>query len=99
MISTMAFKQYNYCKIVFFISIIILFNLHNNVSGLRILKEDQQFLIMQSLPRGSTPSKGANPCTNIPGGKKKGRCMLAQNMKTLISEKNNNTQNQESNHS
>ncbi|TMW90401.1 hypothetical protein EJD97_015770 [Solanum chilense] len=99
----MAFKQYNYCKIckiVFVISIIILFNLHNNVSGMRILKQDQQFLILQSLPRGSSPSKGANPCTNIPGGKKKGRCMLAQNIKTLNSEKkNNNTQRQESNHS
>lgn len=54
---------------------------------MRILKQDQQFLILQSLPRGSSPSKGANPCTNIPGGKKKGRCMLAQNIRTLNSGK------------
>lgn len=55
------------------------------MSGLRILKEDQQqLLVMQSLPRGSIPSKGANPCTNIPGGKKKGRCMLAQNEEKIM---------------
>lgn len=54
---------------------------------MRILKGDQLWLkkninlIIQSLPRGSIPSKGANPCTNIPGGRKKGRCILAQNEK------------------
>lgn len=86
----MALKKYNYCRSIayFFISILIISNFQN-VYGLRILEGEEWLkknteLIIQSLRRGSVPSKGANPCTNIPGGKKKGRCMLAQNEGKVI---------------
>ncbi|KAJ8540323.1 hypothetical protein K7X08_030242 [Anisodus acutangulus] len=113
----MALKNYYFCKITFFISILIFFDFHNNVCGLRILEGDKQWskkntdLIIQSLPRGPVPSKGASPCTNIPGGRKKGRCMLAQNegKKIIASQiynhehkiisENNDTQKQEQSHS
>lgn len=69
---------------VLFISILLLSSFHQKVSGLRILKGEEWLkqttdLIIQSLPRGRVPSSGANPCTNIPGGKRRGRCALAQN--------------------
>nr|GLL27867.1 hypothetical protein BC332_30066 [Ipomoea trifida]GMC92734.1 Threonylcarbamoyl-AMP synthase [Ipomoea batatas] len=33
-------------------------------------------LVIQSLPRGPVPSSGANPCTQIPGSRRKGRCTM-----------------------
>ncbi|CAK9172424.1 unnamed protein product [Ilex paraguariensis] len=38
----------------------------------------QKNIMIQSLPRGSVPSSGSNPCTYIPG-KSRGRCTLAEN--------------------
>ncbi|KAF3647066.1 hypothetical protein P3S67_026309 [Capsicum chacoense] len=73
--------------LVLFLSILlILSDFHQEVSGLRILEGEQWLkqrtdLIIQSLPRGPVPSSGANPCTNIPGGKRRGRCALAKNIK------------------
>ncbi|KAK4359871.1 hypothetical protein RND71_022100 [Anisodus tanguticus] len=72
--------------IILFLSILILSDFHRNVSGLRILEgeiwlKQTTDLILQSLPRGQVPSSGASPCTNIPGGKRRGRCALAQNIK------------------
>lgn len=34
-------------------------------------------LLIQSLPRGRVPPSRANPCTYIPGGKSRGRCVIA----------------------
>ncbi|CAN4126338.1 unnamed protein product [Withania somnifera] len=70
--------------IVLFLSILLI--LSKEVSGLRILEEEKWLkqktnLIIQSLPRGPVPSSGANPCTNIPGGERRGRCVLARNSK------------------
>ncbi|KAL2557926.1 hypothetical protein Fot_02665 [Forsythia ovata] len=36
-------------------------------------------LVIQSLPRGTVPSSGGSTCTNIPGGKGRRRCTLAEN--------------------
>lgn len=74
---------------ILFLSILILSNnFYDEVSGLRILEEEQWLkqttnLIIQSLPRGPVPSSGASPCTNIPGGKRRGRCALAKEEKTI----------------
>ncbi|MCD9642444.1 hypothetical protein HAX54_029272 [Datura stramonium] len=72
--------------IVLFLSILLVVSsdFHRKVSGLRILEGEQWLkqttdLIIQSLPRGSVPSSGASPCTNIPGGKRRGRCALERN--------------------
>ncbi|KAK4337653.1 hypothetical protein RND71_042140 [Anisodus tanguticus] len=73
-------------SIILFLSILILSDFHRNVNGLRILEGETWLkqttdLIIQSLPRGQVPSFGASPCTNIPGGKRRGRCALARNIK------------------
>lgn len=72
--------------IILFLSILILSDFHQKVSGLRLLEGEQWLkpktdLIIQSLPRGPVPSSGASPCTNIPGGKRRGRCALARDIK------------------
>lgn len=74
---------------ILFLSILILSNyFHHEVSGLRILEEELWLkqttnLIIQSLPRGPVPSSGASPCTNIPGGNRRGRCALAKEEKII----------------
>ncbi|TMW83701.1 hypothetical protein EJD97_000926 [Solanum chilense] len=70
------------CMILFLSLLLISSDFHREVSGLRILQQEKWLkqttdLIIQSLPRGPSPSSGASPCTNIPGGKRHGRCALA----------------------
>uniref|UniRef100_M0ZKB4 Uncharacterized protein n=1 Tax=Solanum tuberosum TaxID=4113 RepID=M0ZKB4_SOLTU len=74
------------CMILFLSILLISSDFHQEVSGLRILEGEQWLkqttdLIIQSLPRGPVPSSGASPCTNIPGGKRRGRCALARDIK------------------
>ncbi|KAM7463757.1 hypothetical protein LguiA_031878 [Lonicera macranthoides] len=49
--------------------------------GMRPLEEEDLWLksVVQSLQRGPVPPSGSNPCTYIPGFRRRGRCALAEN--------------------